>query len=268
MMNRKLLLLLLMVTSLLPGCYSLQEINRSFQVVDQVYKQEYDATEDRFRRRVIDGPADVVYPVVKNSIIRSGLNITKDSQVHGEIIGQAKAPTPLDLREWRTIIDKEDGRLRQLSGGALFFLPNPSDYTIFLRATIGSLPSGKVLVTLHFRTDSDFVRSRGMIGLNYPPPTATQLATEKFWKIVDENLKSNGLEYARIPSPSDFSASQTSRQAVTTQPAGAPQSGAASASQSQLVKDALEKSKVACRELGFVERTEKFGECVLKLTRP
>lgn len=246
----------------LSGCYSIPEINQAFAAVDRVYQQEYEAGEDQFRRRVVGEPPDKVFDAVKAALVQSKMTIVSESRIAGIISAEARAPTPLSTAEWGEVIRTEDPRARKLSGGALYFLPDPSQYLVIIRIILGQLPSGGTLVTLHFRTDNPTIRSRGMIGLQYPPPTAMRLGTDRFWSSLDGVLSDR-----KMPTVKRLETTDLKIRAPESRPVETPEKSEIPFQEHTERAIQLEKVGKLCRDLGFIEKTEKFGECVLKLSR-
>jgi hypothetical protein len=170
------------------GCLSIADINDRFRKVDRAWELDYQKGEDELRYRVVEAPASLVFYEVRKTLIDLGLPIMAESEEKGTITAQNNGPTPLTKEEWSEVVRIEEPRVNELAGWMFSMSGDPSEYVVTVRATIKGKDFAS-FVHLEYDLDAPKYKRMGIVGTRRAPPTAVQIASQKFWSALGKKLE-------------------------------------------------------------------------------
>jgi hypothetical protein len=197
--SRKILFKLL-VAIFLTGCVSVPEINNSLRKIDSLWMSDYNSNFVEYRLRVIDNVDDRIFDIVSMQIVASGFALQNSSNYQGTIQGFANALQILSEDSWDRIRQIDEPSMKRVGGN--FMRIDPSKYNVFVYASIKKV-NNQTFIRLDFKIGSPYMESRGIIGSQFPPPTASKEFAYDFWYGLDRILENYKIQSTRRPNPNE-----------------------------------------------------------------
>jgi hypothetical protein len=187
----------LLLAILLCGCVSIADINAGYYRIGKAWQLDNQRAEDEYRYRIIEADLLPAFEATRKTFLSLGMPVQSSNLESGVLFAENLAPAPLSQEEWLEVKRIETPRLKEL-GGTLFSFPDvPKDYRITVKATLRPLKDNKVLVIVDYLMDSPAWRQAGVLVTPHAPPTAVKFGSAKFWKQLEQELRSKNLPTPR-----------------------------------------------------------------------
>jgi hypothetical protein len=200
----KLWLSVIFLITVCSGCVTVGDINDGMQRIDRIWQAEYQKTEDEFRCRVVDCEYSIIFKNVRATLLEMGFTIDGEEFKKGIISVSANGPCPLTKEEWERVADYEQPRVKEMGGWYFDMHGDPKTYVI--SADIIMVPlRGKAVIRLDYSLSNPKYERMGITPAKHAPPLAVQLASVRFWNILDKKLKFEDLPKLRRRTKSEMS---------------------------------------------------------------
>lgn len=181
------------------GCVarpSASDISALLYRVGKAWQLDNQRAEDEYKYRVIDANYEDVYEATRKAFLALGLPVQVSRAEKGLLLAENVAPAPLTKEEWLQVKKIEGPRLKEIAGSGIFFLDDPKDFTITVRASLRPLDN-RTIVILDYVMDSQKLRGHGIIPSPHAPPSAVALGSTKFWNALRDELNKMNIQSPR-----------------------------------------------------------------------
>lgn len=193
----KVLLSAVVYSVALSGCVSIPDINAGYYRIGKAWQLDNQRTEDDYRFRVISSDYLTVVDATRKTFLALGMPVQASNLEDGVLIAENLAPAPLTQAEWLEVKRIETPQLKELGGQLFSFPDDPKHFVITVRAKVKTLQNGKILVAVDYVMSSQEWKKAGVDVTPHAPPTAVKFGSLKFWRQLDTEIRSRGLEAPR-----------------------------------------------------------------------
>lgn len=188
--------------SILAGCVSIEEINRTNFALEAEWSKQLDRLTENYAIRTYAVPKRVAKKAMKRAFQEIGLVISKTGADKDIVIAWSIGPRPLSNKEWEEV-EKHDTQLmkeiitREMGPvmAAMFSLAPELYKMIFAAAIVDTKRGTSVTFTAKMEHMNPIP---GTYWPESPPPTAARLGLIKIWTAFEKELVAEGFSKARI----------------------------------------------------------------------
>jgi hypothetical protein len=173
--------------ALFSGCVSDQQKHDAIVAVNQEFRAQYEATLAEKGTRAYALKHDDAFSAMSNALTDLGMRPESMDPSLGFMSFYSPAPTPLSDEDWRTTVEADLPKLRELVEpyigkiASWFIKFEPEGLQIVVSATVIESPAGAALISLTVRMRQIEPPRSGMPRRDYLPPTGFRIGIDKVW---------------------------------------------------------------------------------------
>lgn len=175
------------------GCVTDEGVICAINAVNHDFRLEYERILLEKGTRVYRVKRDAAYAALQGAFGRLGMQVADQSPEIGYLNVRAPAPRPLDMQEWKAVVDRDLPRMHELAVPCVGIIARfrgfePDGLDLVINATTLEVRDGTE-VSLTARMREVAPPKSGRPRRDYLPPTAVSMGLDKIWREVDRDLR-------------------------------------------------------------------------------